>query len=118
MQRLFFSEALSDGDKVVLLEEGPFKLEALCKNLTYTYDYGGGDDDYYSYYYDDSSYYSSYSSTYSTNYTSYYDDSSSSPDSIYDCDATFSTRDGSVYTYTERIVSPACRLAVNGVKIS
>lgn len=40
---------LSGDDKVVLLDEGPFKLEASCKKIVHEYHYHGYDDDYYNY---------------------------------------------------------------------
>lgn len=67
---MFFSEVLSEDDTVVLLETGPFKLEASCLTITYNFSdlYGSS-----SSYYTSSSMNNSSSSYYTYDSSSYYD---------------------------------------------
>lgn len=107
MQRYFFSEVLSGDDKVVLLEEGPFKLEALCKTLTYTFSYY---DDDFSYDFSDSSS-TSHSSYYPSYSPSYFSDSPFTSHSSYYPSYFTSYTSSSSSFYSEEIVSRAFRVA-------
>lgn len=73
-ERMFFSEVMSENDTVILLEMGPFKLEASCLTVTFNYSdmYGYYSDDYMTSSYNSSSSYTNMYNSSSSDY--YYDD--------------------------------------------